>query len=1794
DAELEPVARGCSGQLYIGQAGLARGYLNRAGLTAERFVPDPFGAPGGRLYRSGDLARYGADGSLDYLGRADQQVKIRGFRIELGEIETSLLQDRDVRQVAVLAVEGPAGAQLVGYLVAEVGAQQRVEWLAALKQRLKAELPEHMVPAHLMVLDALPLTAHGKLDRQALPSVDVRQTSHAYAAPEGEREQALAAIWASVLGVDQVGRNDNFFDMGGDSIVSIQLVSRARQAGLQFTPRDLFEHQTIAQLARCVNEQPTRHLDQSRLSGNLALLPIHRWFFELALKHRHHWNQSVLLRPSSALEPQRLRQAIEALVEHHDALRLTFKRQDSRWCASYAAEQSHEWLWVAQLENTEAIGPLADEAQASLDLNDGPLLRAVLMTLPAGEQRLLLVFHHLLVDGVSWRILLEDLQQAYQTLAHEKPVCLPQKTSSVRAWAEQLQGRALNVARDELGYWEAGLGGASTGLAADHAEGRNRFADAEVVKYSLSREQTQRLLQRVAPACRAGVDEVLIAVLAKVICDVGGQPSTVLRLEGHGRQDDSGAIDLSRTVGWFTSMYPVKLTPANDLIESVRQVKTQLRQVPEKGIGYAILRYLSEPAVQARMDVLPKGDILFNYLGQFDQSFDREQGLFAPAKEGHGAAQHPDAPLDVLLSINGQVYGGELSLDWVYSRECFTHDTISGLVDRFTRLVNELIERSHTEDFARTAITGDFPLVDITQKHVDTLLLANVDLTDIYPLTPMQQGMFFHAQLERHGGAYVNQMQVEVSGLDLPRFRRAWQASFDAHETLRAQFVTVDGTTVQVIRGPHPLPFVELDWQGQGECATALAAWAQADLAAGFDLASEPLLRVAVIRLDDQRYHLVYTSHHIVLDGWSNARLLGEVLQRYGQQPVPASAGAYRAYLKWLHRQDAKATEVFWQAQLQAVQAPTRLARPLPANVDQQARHMDHYRTLDSIATARLGAFAREHRVTFNTLVQLAWALVLQRHTGQTCVTYGATVSGRPAHLAGVEEQLGLFINTLPVILAPDPQSLVVDALLMVQEHAAALREYEHTPLYEVQRWAGYPGESLFDTLLVFENYPVSQALQDGGGPVGLSFGPVSHQEQTHFPLTIGVGVDEQCVLHFNYQVRHFTAARVEQLSGQLAQTLIALAHDWQTCLGALSGAGAQAQSHVIEQWSRGPAPGAVAPFVHEAFQAQAALTPQAPALVFEDLTLSYDRLDRRSNALARWLSNNGVGAEVLVGIACERSPDMAIALLAVLKVGAAYVPIDPQYPAERLSYMIADSQLGLLLTQSHLLERWSVDEGLPVLCIDQMPLMSEADQRQVPHVRLHPAQLAYVIYTSGSTGKPKGVGISHGVLSRFSEVARDYSKLSERDRVLQFSTFSFDGFVEQFFPALTAGAAIVMRGPDMWTPQTLCQQMRRHQVTVADLPATYWRALAEQFAKDGASVPQSLRQVHVGGEAMPLEGLSSWHEAGLDAVCLLNTYGPTEATVVTTVHDCTALRPADVSVSGVPIGRPLQARSTYVVDADLRLQDVDMMGDLLIGGSECLARGYHLRPGLTAERFIPDPFGPSGERLYRTGDLARFNSTGALEYGGRADHQIKLRGYRVEPGEIEARLMEHPTVDSALVVVNQGPMGPQLVGYVAGAEWALAQGDTAQRVMSLKAWLKEALPDFMVPTHLIGLAAFPLTLNGKVDRNALPSLSSIAREHLPLATDTERALGKIWSDLLKVDQVGGGDNFFELGGHSLLAAQAISRINTELGVDMPLRLLFELPILSDFACAIAEHGMANDEPGLADIEHLMNELTGA
>lgn len=1828
--------QGAVGELLISGPALAEGYWQQPDQTAKSFHVD---ATGQRWYATGDQVRFDGAGQMVFAGRVDDQVKIRGYRVSLGEIIQRLKALPGVAQAHVQPDEGGA---LVAYVT-----PQTVE-TAALQAELATALPDYMVPTQWVAMAAFPLTANGKLDRQALPAPEIEQTD--FAAPLPGIEAQLASLWCDLLKQPQVGRHDNFFSLGGDSIVSLQVIARARKQGIQLTPKQLFEHQTIAELAAVAqlksktqltskapkksSAQPGAPSSASVSSANAgvshqtswSLTPIQQRFFQWSIPNPSYWNQALRLEAQAPLEVEPLRQALAAVVATHASLQWGYQPsgaiQRSTTAQWTTPNDASFGLTCLDVTSEEALQRALDQAHQQLDITAGPLIQGVLARWPDQRQTLMLAIHHLAVDGVSWRILLEDLLQAYQQLLAGQSVDLPPEQATSADWADYLQrARDAGAFDTEQAYWQSVMAvPAALPTCLDDADdqGTSRLADAQTLTLALDATQTDALLNQVPGIWRARANDLLLSALARALHGWDGQASHRIMLEGHGRQalalaqgDEDTAPDLSRTTGWFTVIYPVVLTAQADALSTLKTIKDDLRQVPNDGLGFSFCQ------PQTAQDSEGSG-LTFNYLGRLDS-----EGPLALSAASAGAMRDPQGPMANGMVVDAYLRDGQLQVQWHFSTARFQRDAVVRLVDAYRDALLTLTQACLAAPGGLTP--ADFPLSTLTQAQLDALP-DSANIEEVMPLAPMQSGILLHSLLAQGTGIYLMQDQYEVrSEMDFAAFDQAWQRVVQRHPMLRTAFCALDDEQPhQVVYRQVPSPAQWLDWSSLSlaEAEDRLATLLAEERAEGFDFTQPPLLRLRLIRLAPDHYWLIQSHHHALIDAWCRGLMLAEFFACYqqftsaqspSQAPILKPARPYRDFIAWLGRQSPDEAREFWRQQLQGVTEVTplpyqRSGADVEAGVDSEhgqsatdhAVIEDVVESLSIETTQRLAERARAEHLTVNTLMQAAWAWVLMRHSGQSDVVFGVTVAGRPVELNGIEETLGLFINTLPLrVQAHDPAMTGRELMQQLQTLNVEMRQYEHLSLAEVQQLADTPrGQPLFDSLFVFENVPLGEEVKAAVEAYGIT--PRANRTHTNYPLTVVILPGERYQLQFSYDCRYFNRHEMQALLGQFQQVLIQWidAPEQPLAQAHLLTSSQQAQ---IAQWGQGPVvPEWMAESWLMRFERWVATQPSQVVATCEGESLTYQQLNQTANQIGHRLMAAGVQDDQVVALYAPRGLALLSMIVGTFKAGGAYLALDERHPEERSARMLAASEAPILITPRACLDQAQAiasqcERSPQLLILEELLTETYLDN---PGRYPHPDQRAYLIYTSGSTGMPKGVMVHHaGMLNnQLSKVP--YLALTPDDVIAQTAATGFDISVWQLLTAPLFGGRLEII-PDVVAhdPARLIERVATTGVTALEsVPAVIEGMLISEPGSTDQADLSGLRWLLPTGEALSRDLAQRWL-ARYPQVPLVNAYGPAECADDVALHCLTTQSSLDRTI---PIGRPTDNNRLYVLDQTLNPVPAGVVGELYVGGTG-VGRGYVGQPGLTAERFIPNPFADdraAGSRLYRTGDLAYWSEAGELIYVGRADFQVKIRGQRIELEEIEACLLACPQVAQAAVAAQpsahatSSASGPQLVAYwVMGAD--LAPGDTVDTVTAaLKNRLSAQLPAVMVPVHWICLDALPRNANGKLDRKALPQPQWQAVQSTPPQGDTECALAALWQQLLAVEQVGRDDHFFELGGHSLLVTRLLARIQTEFGIKVPLAEAFEATTIATMAQVIdrlSTHTLDSDR--LDDLSALMSEL---
>ncbi|MDP1603152.1 MAG: amino acid adenylation domain-containing protein [Legionella sp.] len=1735
DDQQKPVSAGVIGELYVGGASLAKGYLNQPELTQERFIPNLFATEEDKnagythLYRTGDKVRWLSDGNLEYIGRNDFQVKIRGYRIELAEIEHALSNHGSIAQCVVLAHEKDTrkGSEhtLVAYYVSH-SALNEVDLLAF----LKFWLPEYMLPQLFVHLHALPLTINGKVDRDALTPPDWQLNQQPYRKPSTPIEERMCAIWEEVLGIARVGVLDDFFSLGGDSIKCIQVMASLLREGVDCRVSDIYTHRTIEQLSPLLDKTRVINAESGTLAGDIGLLPVQYWFFDQHFQKINHWNHSFLVRvPTLSLD--RLQKILPLLVERHDMLRASFPLlPDGTRGQIYGVKQCNLNINHLDISELPALGLKHDASllstainntaspylqtltswQDGFDIEQGPLWQMGYITGYAdGSARLYFAAHHLIIDSVSWRILINDIKQLYEGAT------LGVKGSSYRQWVNLISQYPEKHPEESL-YWEK-----------DAAESCCQYPPMSTKAYfssfALLRETTHQLLGEANKAYHTEVNDLLLTALAMALSAYFGATPHRITLEGHGREELNDQLDLSQTLGWFTSIFPVTLATKADIAETIPCIKEYLRTIPNKGVGYgAFKRTIAE---------LP--NITFNYLGQFDSA----SGFWQVVPEAAGVCVHPDNMRPVVLNITAFTTSDTLhvSLSSYISQEACTQ-----IAKSFEKQLLAIAAHciSQVRKGAELHTPHDFNTAKISSTLLNTLQKDRA-IEAIYAANSLQQGFIYHAirQIEQDDAYRVQMILDYYTALDIDAYQSAWQLVINKHPILRTFFNWDEGIIQLVSRQGH-LAMQLHDLTEAVDKEQALTTLQKQDRLLPFDLKKPTLMRLQLIKMDSAHFVLIQNTHHSILDGLSATILLNQVHDYYialvGDKKPNAEvdktylhAQAYIAH----HRAEV---DTYWATQLREVNEPNDINSLLchATNLDAIAtlntpRQLSNHEQGASFKT--LKKFVRQEGLTLNTVVQFAWHKLLQIYTGDSETIVGTTVSGRSIPVRGIESSVGLYINTLPLIIKWADTSSVRSQLHLFESQLAALSEHSFVDLAGLQ--AG--GRRLFHSLYVAEYSPSFEISEDIAKVIPFqSRGTI---EVLEYPLALVVReTDDSLNLQLKYDGLYLSENKAAQLLLQLRLILKQIPAKIHAPHHEISLLDKSEFQRIVYDWNN---TAELYPFdktLHRLFEEQVSRTPDAIALKINKQQMTYQALNTAANQLAQFLCQHHKVANSLIGVSFDHSFEMIISILAVLKAGAAYVPMDPAYPPSRLALMLQDTKSRLVLTQSHLMPLFKeiAPENTAILVVNDALYNHEVCTNLPDYSQA--LDLAYVIYTSGTTGIPKGVMVSH------QNVANYLSSIGQNEALLQATTvdcsssIAFDATIAVLFAPLIRGLSVVLCPQAVKRePALYVEHVQEHSIDLLRMTPSYLSALLIAIS------PQKLqdtlahvRALIIGGEKANLADIRSWRK--LFPQCnIINHYGPTETTVACALFNFTD---NVLKNDKVLIGKAAHNHQFYVLDKFLHPLPPGVTGELYIGGAG-VARGYLNQAELTAERFIENPFA-STTRLYKTGDLVRWLPDGNLEFLGRNDFQVKIRGYRVELSEIEQIILSHDTIKQCVVLISEKP-SLQLIAYYVSTK--------PVNTSLLKHHAEKYLPTYMVPGIFIALEAFPLTLNGKLDRQALPAPFRVddTAPFISPRDEIEALACSIWQEILGLSsEIGVQDDFFRLGGHSILAIHAAHRMS--------------------------------------------------
>jgi len=1739
--ERQPV--GVPGEIWVGGSGVCQGYLNRPDLTAERFVLHD----GRRLYKSGDVGRLRADGVLEYLGRNDHQVQIRGFRVEIGAITQELLGHPDVAKAFVLDRESIQGArELVAYVI---GTADAALTAMGLRLHLERSLPDFMIPSHFVVLQDFPLTGNGKIDRAALPAPEQARMAvgGGFVAPRGAVEATIADVWRDVLALAQVGVEDNYFALGGDSIKALQIVSRLHRAGLRVSLGQIFTAKTIAGLARqaiadsAVFAQQGASQQKENGADETGLTPIQHWFVDTHRQDPGHFTNAVLLACATRIDAPALQAAVDRLVDHHQALRLSLDAASLRQKVSDSLTVPVE---IVPLASAQAIPAHAAGLHKTFDPARPPLLRVVLYRL-ADADRVLVLCHHLVIDGVSWRILLEDLTETYAAAREGLPRPEHAANRPWLDWAGLLEEEARSpTLLAEIDYWQRSEALDVPALPRDFDSAVNLVRDAASVSITLGPAPTQALLTDAQRRHGVPITTLLLTGLAEACRTTFGLERLRIRLEGHGREEIAPDADFSRTIGWFTTLFPVvlDLSGTEGLAGALQRVAESLTGLPRKGIGYGILKYLTPDTLKRGLTFGPPPEIGFNYLGQFAED---GAGGFSLAPEKTGPTQSERQTRQEVIDVEALVIGGVLSMTITYGAGLHAAETMTTFKAAFEQRLLALAGTT-----APTVTPTLLQRLGVTTEQVEAVL----------PLSPLQEGLLFHALSGDHT-SYFEQFTYHLAGdLDPHRFEASWQTLVRRHQILRAAVIDLPGEAPkQVILKDRPMPFEQRDISDlpAPEQALAVAELARRERERGFDLARDPLMRVTLVRLGPQDFDVMWNSHHIILDGWSVGILQQEVMELYDSSATgrPArleTAPPFARHLDWLAAQDQDRARHYWREFLANCPDPATLPGGDYAAGQVGYAMAEHSFLLSPEDTESLVGLAVDLEITLNTVVQSLWAALLARYNGSDDIVFGAVVSGRPPDLADVEKIVGLFLQTIPVRARLEPDETFPSLARKLQAQATAGEPFHHLPLAELQRLDGLR-RALFDHVLVFENYPFDAGAASGR----FHLDHLRPFEQMHYAFSLVVHPGRQLDIKFTFNRHVFAEAAFVRIEGHFRALVTGILHEATRPLTQLA---------LEDRPGSTPEPESALPrgLVLDLFERQVTLQPTRPAIEAGGRTVTYAALETRATALARVLKALGVGPAIPVALFLRNGIDYVASILAVQKAGGIFVPFDVDHPPRRREKLLARVAPRVVVTDQTLRETLGAMDGQLVVWGAEGALDHRADDaaEQTLDQRPQPGDAMYVMFTSGSTGEPKAILSSHEALHHFIAWERTELNVQPGVRVSNLALTTFDVSLRDIFLALAAGGTVCV--PDHEARKDirrLAAWLEEARVEVVHVVPSLFRLILGDLEQTRRTLPR-LAHLLFAGESLWGRDVTRTRLLLGESVTLRNLYGPSETTLA---KCCLEIGPGPFEAGRmIPIGRPIAGTRVMVVK-DGRPAATGALGELHIL-PPFTPLGYFGDDKATGQAFVPAASLDAGSgTVYRTGDLGRILADGVIEFCGRLDGQVKINGIRVELAEIESAALGCSEIDQAVAVAHKRADGDNAIACYYTEKLPIDP-------LHLRERLADDLSQGMIPQFLIRLEAFPLSLNGKVDRRALPKPEELIEDRIRYeapADPVEEKVAALWADVLGLKRVGATAPFFAVGGDSLRAIRLISRVNHAFDRELTIAAFFKAPTVRGIAALL-------------------------
>ncbi|WP_186644141.1 non-ribosomal peptide synthetase [Fluviispira vulneris] len=1783
DTNLNPMPIGAIGELYIGGENLARGYLNRKELTSEKFLNNPFqinsyieSKNNSYIYKTGDLARFLPDGNIEYIGRNDFQVKIRGFRIELGEVENVLLGYQDIEHVVVIAKDfeqknknSTQNKTLICYYVSQHKIIDK-----DLVQYMSENLPDYMIPSFFICLPELPLNANGKVDTKRLPEVEFKSKEN-YVAPRNILEENICSIWEEILGVEKntIGIHDDFFKLGGDSIISIQIVARLRHRhGIILSVKDIFKYKRIEKIAQFLSNESLNNKEkfafkseQGQIVGESLLLPIQKWFFENKFPKSNHWNQSFLIK-TPKLDFAKLQKSIEKLIEQHDSFRFVYTKKNEYWCQSYSNEfpiNSINYLDVNTLCEEESssnflnkINDIFTSWQSQFSLEKSPLYSfGYVEGFKNGSARIFVALHHLLVDVVSWRIITEDLQSLYEGKSLHK------KGTSYRQWVDVIQDYHLSH-KDEKIYWDK-VHADIKEISSSQNESLSKFLasnkERNRVEFKLSKYMTKLLLNECHSAYNTQVNDILVASFFDALTKLTGNTTHCIALEAHGREEIDQNIDITKTVGWFTCMYPVHLEKKNNFAQQIVATKEKLRNIPNNGIGYGSFYGYNS-------DTIPL--ICFNYLGKLDNISEKSVWQIAP--EESGTAVHPSNLNSNFISANGGILGENLFfiLETQFNKNA---------AENFSHFFKESLEEHihFIKSLNRNFLTSSDINHVLSQEYLD-FLQKDKEIENVYLANSLQQGFVYHSLKQgEKDEAYIEQIVWQYENeIDVEKLKTAWEYAIHKYENLRLRFAWEE-EIVQIIDKKSKLQwsFIDLS-QNKSEKNNFLNELQKKDRTHKFNLGDGNLSRVYLLKFEENNYTCVFSNHHAILDGWSNSILLNYVhtvyLNLIDNKPIDTTPDtSYSETQKYLstHKNE---NMTYWKNYVSQIEDNLDLSNLLSDNAKAQNFSCTEYNfiqlpmessfSIEGEMYLSLKQICQNHSVNLNALLQFAWHKVLSIYSNSSQTTVGTTVSGRNLPVDGIENSVGLFINTLPLIVQHDTNNnkKVIDCIKEIQEQINEINTRSNINLTDIQK----NGKRLFESIFVFENYP-NMIPKEFENRIRIQVRMQDIFEKLDYPLSV-IAYERGLSLCFKvkYAGELFSASIIENLLSVVKEILVQISNTPNIEIKSLCYLNSDQYKKIIDTWNCNLNYISNNKTIIQIFEEKSSEFKENIALVYKDKKINYKTLNEKANQLAHFLKmNHEINESPFIAFCLNRSEQMIIAILAILKLGKAYIPIEPNLPIDRIQYILKDAKPSVVLLDEENNTRIESIYPTKTIPINSKNIVSQVLKQEKGNLseNLCRNNLAYVIYTSGTTGMPKGVMMGHeSCVIRILYMIKQ-NEMTQYDSFLFKTNIIFDVSFSDIFCTLISGAKLFIT-ENVFNINELEKSIKENNISICHFVPSQFKIFSEEV---NLNELKSLNKIMFSGESLEPKLINQFLK---NDKIFLNYYGPTETGEVTLKKYSINNSKLMLNSSRSFIGKAFEQSKMYVLDKNLKAMPIQAVGELHVGGIS-IAQGYLNRQQLNIEKFIDNPFQSEEdkkinniEKIYKTGDLVRWLENGELEYMGRNDNQVKIRGYRIELGEIENTLVGFQGIKQTVAIAkefrntdNSSNQNKIIVCYY------LSKNKLNEE--EIIHYLSSKLPDYMIPSSFIHLEDLPLTVNGKLNHKALPEPEFQEKNnYIAPRNEFEKNICSIWENILSLKEgtVGIQNDFFSLGGNSISAIKLVNQMNKKLDINISLQDVLE------------------------------------